>query len=61
MSRVKEDCFAYVETLGKPACKALSEMLCTKGNCKFYKNRKEMNYIQIETDIKNYAMKLKEN
>lgn len=55
VSRAKEDCFAYMETLGRPTCKALKEMYCAKEECKFYKNRKETNYVQIEKDIRNYS------
>lgn len=58
-SRAKTDCFAYIETLGKPTCKALKEMQCANGNCRFYKSRKEIDYAQIENDIRNYSDKEK--
>lgn len=54
MSKAKVDCFAYMEVFNKPVCNALKEMQCLKGKCRFYKNRKDINYTQIETDIKNY-------
>lgn len=61
MSNVKKDCFAYKDTFGKPACEALKEMQCLKEECKFYKSVKEINYTQIESEIKNYSLRMKVN
>ena len=61
MSNAKKDCFAYRYAFGKPTCEALKEMQCSKGNCSFYKNKKDINYTQIERDIKNYSVGIKVN
>lgn len=35
---MKKDCFAFKGTTEHPRCSALSEMLCLRRNCPFYKS-----------------------
>ncbi len=37
MGRPKTSCFAYRKVNGQSTCLALTELLCTKVNCPFYK------------------------
>lgn len=50
---VKKDCFAYDAKYKD--CNVLKELYCRNENCKFYKNRTEVNLKQIEEDIKKYS------
>lgn len=51
---VNKDCFAYDAKYKE--CNALKKLYCKDENCKFYKNKKEVNQEQIEEDIKKYSI-----
>ena len=36
-SKIRTDCFAYVNKNGRHDCTALSELVCQHSNCSFYK------------------------
>lgn len=46
------DCFAYNKEKNK--CNALCELVCTYKNCRFYKDRINMDTREIERAIKHY-------
>lgn len=50
---IKKDCFAY-DTRHK-YCNVLKELYCRNEDCKFYKNRTEVDTRKIEEDIKKYS------
>lgn len=50
---IKKDCFAY-DTKHK-YCDILKELYCRNEECKFYKNRAEVDKRKIEEDIKRYS------
>lgn len=37
MPEIKKDCFAYDRKKKSYSCKILTELVCEKGDCKFYK------------------------
>lgn len=50
----KKDCFAYREKQEYEGCCILNKLYCKKENCKFYKNKNNVDIRQIEYDIRNY-------
>lgn len=42
VSKVKTDCFAFVDFGKCKKCTALEELECEKGSCKFYKSRRQL-------------------
>ena len=48
----KPNCFAFREVRGRLVCSALNTRNCT--NCKFFKDKREVDLYKIEQDIKKY-------
>ena len=51
----KTTCFGYNHE--KKECRALSELVCAnKEKCSFYKNRADVDFVEIERAVRNYKV-----
>lgn len=50
---IKLDCFAF--NINKKCCNVLNKLYCRGEECKFYKNKNDVNRECIEKAVSNYA------
>ena len=58
MSKVKKDCFAYMQHRNIPDCRILKKVYCKEEEGKFYQSKYDVNLPQIEQDIRAYSNKI---
>lgn len=49
---IRKDCYAY--NTYKNKCRALNDLYCQKEKCRFYKSNTELNWEDIEDELRKY-------